>query len=579
MNRHFLSAPFSSQRVDRWVGRLNWGGVLLGAIAGVLLGGIKPESAIAAERVYLSYEFFERSVAVDDLETYARTGQISDDLYVYTQYADPKTLEQLRSILLEPANLDQVAVSQFLYTPQGKILLERLGEVIQSESHQTGFYAIRAALILAASDRREGLTLLNVLKKFPTRAIRIDIQRGLKVAKDLEQAINQTNRATAEIIRRSDLEASLGERFISNPFLFESTGSWQQITLNLSDPNRSTSALKASGRNFPVDIYIPQNKITRSGQLIAAPVIVISHGLGSDRKTFQYLAQYLVAHGFAVAVPEHPGSNAQQIQALLNGIVNEAAEPGEFANRPLDITYLLNELEHRSQTDPQLKGRLNLKKVGVLGQSFGGYTALTIAGAPINFLGLQKDCLAQSASLNLSLLLQCRALGLPSENATFSDPRVKAIIAINPVDSSILGKEGLSQIQVPTMIVAGSADTVAPALPEQIRPFTWLTTPDRYLVLIDQGTHFSTLEDSGGENQRIAFPPEITGPQPAIARRYMNLLSLVFFQTYLADRPDYRPYLSAAYAQSISQNPLKLSLIKNLTEEELEQAVNSSGRP
>jgi predicted dienelactone hydrolase len=578
MNRHFLAAPFLPRQVAGWVRQWDWSRLLMAAIAGSLLGLAKTESAIAAERVYLSYEFFERSVSVADLETYAKTGQISDELYVYTQYADPKTLEQLRIILLESADINQVPVSQFLYTPQGKILLERLGEVIQSESRQKGFYAIRAALILAAADPEEGLTLLNVLKKFPTKAIRIDIQSGIKIARDLEQAINQSNRATAEIIRKSDLEASSSYRLNPNPTLFQATFPWQTETLNLSDLSRTTPFLKESGRNFPVDIYLPQNKVTRSGQLIPAPVIVISHGLGSDRKTFRYLAEYLVARGFAVAVPEHPGSNAQQIDALLKGVVTEAAEPSEFADRPLDIKYLLDELERRSQSDPKFKGRLNFQKVGVLGQSFGGYTALAVAGAPIDFPGLDQDCLSQGSSLNLSLLLQCRALGLPKDKATFTDPRVKAVIAINPVDSSIFGKSGLSQIQIPTMIVAGSADTVAPALPEQIRPFTWLTTPDRYLVMIDQGTHFSALADSDNPAGRIDFPPEIIGPQPALARRYMNLLSLAFFQTYLADRADYRPYLSAAYTQAISQNPLKLSLIQELTEEELEQVIQATGQ-
>jgi len=41
-------------------------------------------------------------------------------------------------------------------------------------------------------------------------------------------------------------------------------------------------------------------------------VIVISHGLGSDRTSFEYLATALASY-FA-AVPEHPGSNAQQLR-------------------------------------------------------------------------------------------------------------------------------------------------------------------------------------------------------------------------------------------------------------------------
>ena len=65
----------------------------------------------------------------------------------------PTQLKQLKSVLVARADVDLVAVSQFLYTPQGEVLLKRLGQVIQPESRDSGssFKAIRAALILVSS--------------------------------------------------------------------------------------------------------------------------------------------------------------------------------------------------------------------------------------------------------------------------------------------------------------------------------------------------------------------------------------------------------------------------------------------
>jgi len=40
----------------------------------------------------------------------------------------------------------------------------------------------------------------------------------------------------------------------------------------------------------------------------------------------------------------------------------------EFINRPLDVKYLLDELERRDKSDPF---QLNLQQVGVIGQSLG----------------------------------------------------------------------------------------------------------------------------------------------------------------------------------------------------------------
>ena len=523
--------------------------------------------ALSAERLYLSYGVLERSISVAALEAYAKTGELDSDLRVYSQYADAQRLAALQKALVIRADVTPIAVSQFLYTPQGEILLRRLGQVIQPESRDTGFYAIRAALILASSDP-QGLTPLNVFRKFPTRGLRIDLQTALQIAGDLEQVITRTNQATATLAQLAQLEA-LATPITSPTSLpdLASRGSisWQKETIRMVDRTRSFVTALGSDRVFPVDVYLPQVKTGRQARKI--PVVVISHGLGSDRTTFRYLAEHLASHGFAVAVPEHPGSNAQQFQALISGTVSEVAAPSEFVDRPLDISYLLDDLTRRARSDPRYS-RLNLEQVGVLGQSFGGYTVLALAGAAINFEQLQKDCGVQAldSTLNLSVLLQCRANALPRLSYNLQDPRVKAIVAINPVDSAVVGQAGFEQISIPTMMVAGSADTVAPALPEQIQPFAWLKTPDRYLVLMDRGTHFSTLEET---NDSVPLPPEVVGPTPVVARRYINALSLAFFQTYIANQPSYRSYLSASYAQRISQDPLRLSLVRSLNADQL----------
>jgi predicted dienelactone hydrolase len=142
---------------------------------------------------------------------------------------------------------------------------------------------------------------------------------------------------------------------------------------------------------------------------------------------------------------------------------------------------------------------------------------------------------------------------------------VKAAIAIDPIDSSIMGQASLSQINIPVMLVAGSADTIAPAFPEQIQPFTWLTTQNKYLSLINGGTHFSTIGESASGGGSIPVPEQAIGPNPALARRYVNILSLAFFQTYVADQPSYINYLQPSYIDTISQEPLPLSLVRLVT--------------
>ncbi|MCC3470493.1 MAG: alpha/beta hydrolase [Microcoleus sp. PH2017_29_MFU_D_A] len=513
--------------------------------------------ALGAERIYITYGPLEVSVPIESLTLFAKEGKIDSNLDGFAQYAKKSQLAEIRNGLQAKAEISHVTIAQFLYTPQGELLLERLGRVIQTKARQPGFYAIRAALILAASDP-EGMTILNVLRKFPTYGIRIDIARGLGIANELTSLINRSNRTIAGVAKLSETQAAEESGIPPAEMLqIQEKGpyNWKKSSVTLTSPNRD--------RTFDIDIYLP----LKSPQ--PAPVVVISHGLGSDRISYEYLAKHLASYGFAVAVPEHPGSNAQQIQDLVTGRASEVAEPAEFVNRPLDIKDLLDYLTQLSTTNPAYRGQLDLQRVGVIGQSFGGYTALTLAGAEINFAQLDKDCKLENETWNLSLLLQCRARSLDRNQYNFGDPRVKAAIAINPIVSSILGETNLSKIQIPVMVIAGTADTVAPALLEQIQPFTWLTSPNKYLVLMNNGTHFSTIDQSP---QSVFLPPaQAIGPEPALARRYLNGLSLAFMESYLNNKSKFRPYLEPNYALGISRNTLGLRILRSLTPQQLQQ--------
>lgn len=558
------------------------------AIAGLLTSAVTP--AHAADKVYVTYGILERSVSVAALEAYAKDGTMNEDIAVYAQYADPAELEQIRNVLKSKADLSAIALAQFLYSPQGDELLKRVGQVIQPESRESGQQFIRSAVLLAATDP-DGLTVLNFLRKFPSRGLRVNIKQGLGIAATLEKLVNQTKRATSVITQQSGQEQQT-----DGPIAFGGLedprfpGSFfpKKVPITLVDPSRKsvanppdTTALQsrplqpppatdAIGRVIPVDVYLPERLLPENPG--PAPVVVISHGLGSDRNTFSYLARHLASHGFAVLVPEHPGSNSKQFEALVRGIVSEVAEPSEFIDRPLDITYLLNEMERLAESNPDLKGRLNLKNVGVIGHSFGGYTALALAGASINVKQLKADCQDLENTFNLSLLLQCRADALPlgQFQTGLQDSRIKAVMALNPFTSAVFGQDGISQIQIPTMIVTGNGDTVAPALLEQIKPFTWLKNPNRYLVMMDGGTHFSVLSVNPGAGI-VALPEDVVGPSPAIARRYVNALSLAFFKTYIANESAYRPYLSASYSNLLSEPFMPLSLVRSLNSDQFAQ--------
>ncbi|MBD2611153.1 alpha/beta hydrolase [Nostoc punctiforme FACHB-252] len=528
-------------------------------------------SVLAAERIYASYSALELSISVTALENYAKTGVIEGDLAAYQQYLPVEKFEELRRILLNRVKVSPPIVSQLLYTSQGEFLLHRLAQVIKSKSPQpeSEVAALRSALILASGESG-GLTLLNVLRKYPSKSIHLDVAQTFQIATELDKLVNQTHRAIAAVSQKSNIEAnSIQESNLSQLPKLEIPGKYksQKYTLKFLDSKRH--------RLLITDVYLP--KISTS-----ASVIVISHGLGLDSSNFQYLASHLASYGFAVVVPNHPGSDTTKSPSLLNKHTNELAQPSEFQDRPLDITYILNQLEKANQFDSRFKNRLNVQHVGVFGQSLGGYTALALAGAKINFEQLRQDCqlTGLKKTWNMSLLLQCRALELNinnfGKNYSLRDERIKAAIAVNPVTSSIFGEAGLNQIKTPVMIVSSSDDTVAPALYEQILPFSRLANPQKYLVMLVGGTHFSIIGNANPTNQQVSLPADMIG-DASQARRYMTVLSLPFFQSYIAGKSQYIRYLNASYTQSISSKSLGLSFVESLNRTELPQISDISG--
>lgn len=514
-------------------------------------------TAPAAERIQITFGPLQRSIPVSALEAYVRDGTINADLAPYAHYIPEEQRQPLRQLLQTRVNLSPVVISQFFYTPQGETLLRRLGDVIRTESNLSGFHAIRSALILAAASP-QGLTPLTALEQFPLPTVRIDLERVLKIVGELEDTVTQTQTAIASIEKIGALEAAYQQVPPSGRLPdVRQRGNFRfdRISLTLADRQRD--------RRFSADLYLP--RINPRSTDPAPPLVVISHGLGSNRSSFQYLANQLASYGFAVAVPEHPGSNTAQLQALLAGQTREVAEPQEFIDRPLDIRFMLDELTRMAQNDPQLRRRVNPNQVGVIGQSLGAYTALALAGAPINRERLTQDCV-QEDSLNLSLLLQCRAVELPTELPELGDRRIKAILPINPLGSLLFGSESYAALTVPILMVAGGADTVTPVLAEQLRPFSWLSTPNRYLLLMTNGTHFSSIDVPAHEKVAVDLPPELVGPDPEIAHRYLNAMAIAFFQVYLSNQSRFRPLLSAAYVEALSQPAMPLSLVRSLPE-------------
>lgn len=535
-------------------------GICLGI--SLLLTAFEVKPVLGAERVVFSIPVLgDFYVAVDSLETFAETGEITSDFEFYAKRLKPRTLSQLRQILRQRLDVSPVTVSRLTTMPMGEDYLKRIGQIVSTHPNRNGFYALRSALILAAADSK-GLTLLNIMRQFPTQDMRLDTNLIISFVRESANYL-QYNDTTVEAIAE-EAEAELTAN-LSQPQDLRQQGAYQVAketrTFQI-DRIRETLSGLSNFYHLDADLYFPQDLGKPS------PLIVFSHGFGSNRFNYTYLAEHLASHGFAVVVPEHIGSDSKYQQAFLRGELSVDVSPIEFISRPRDVTYLLDALESMTANNPEWQGRINFDQIGVIGHSFGGATALLLAGAELNQERLRQECDRYQFTLNASLMLQCRARYLPPGEYRLQDARIKAALAVSPVTSVMLGPEGMGKIEIPTMLLGGSKDIVAPFIAEQGHPFLWLNAPHRYLGLMANGTHSSTSNATEVAKMRKVM----RGPRPDLGRSYLKALSLAFMEVYVRDRTDYQPYLSASYARKISGNALPLNLIDSLTPQQLEQA-------
>jgi len=536
--------------------RRNFKSWIAGLVTGtsVLWHSIVPQSVQAAERLTITYGPLEFYVPVNSFETFAETGEIDSDLAFYQQFFDESTHDLIRGALNRELPIGATVLSKALYMGMGEGFLRRLGTVIQTDSGLNGAHALRSAILVAATDDSESFTLLNVLKKYPTREIRIDAKFILQAANQLYFFLDYRQTTSDLIVAEAQREAANDPPvdFSQMPDLRE-PGPYGVEVRRLRFPVsgiRPTELGLAASYDLDVDIYLPE------GLDETVPVVVLTHGFGSNRDNYDYLAEHLASYGLAVAAPEHIGSNLEYREAFLRGEVSDLISPIEYLSRGLDLTATLDELERLvNSDDPAWRDRIDVDRA-----------ALSMAGAQINQARLNESCIRQeNFTLNFSVTLQCLAAYLPPVNYDLYDPRFKAALASYPITSVVFGPEGMANISIPTMLVSGSNDIIAPSIPEQIHPFLWMTgTDDKYLMTMVPGTHFST----GMDEYTQQLPEWLRGPV-GYGQPYLKALNVAFFRYYLAEDEFYEPYLTASYSKYIDFDELTLNLVRNLTPEML----------
>lgn len=526
----------------------------IATFATVILSANRP--TMSAERIDFNYSLLGFKIKVKDLEAFVKRGEISDSLDFYLQRIPPKQTERLQKLLGQSYDVDPILLYRYSRTSAGVKMLHRIGEIIKLPRDINGFYGLRAAVVQAAQSPG-GINLIDFLQRFPTD-INLDLEELLKLVRQVSQAETDTQDFIASLASLDQGQTIKGKANFQTDFKstkeasdFSRHGQHGQFqvtkqTLELYDRKRD--------RQVTTDLYLPDLAPETSKSSKSVPVIVVSNGLGAKRDRFQALANHLTSYGFAVVIPGHVGSDRQRQKDFVRGLYKENFDATEYIDRPLDISYVLDELAKRNQR--QFQNALNLTEVGIFGYSIGGTTALSLAGAEIDFLQLKRDCSQKLNLLNISILYQCRALDIPRKQKlrkSLKDERIKAAFMFVPFGKSMFSQQSLKKVSIPVMWQVVDQDFLTSLEDEQVPLFNSLEHSDHYLVISEKLPHSNvTLSNQQKSTTSAAFE---------VAKTYQNILSLVFFQNYIAQDPEYDAYLNPEYIQAIAQKPYNLHIL------------------
>lgn len=436
--------------------------------------------ALAADRLTVRVGPFRQAVAIADLENFADTGTLPPTLEPYsTLLNDDVQLALSSRMRLDPGVADKL-VDELIQSSAGERLLNVLQMIIPGSTGDE----LKATLIEAAKEPT-GLSVIGFLKAYPKTNLTVDVVSAVTLASQMNLPYWKSQ-ALSSILERELTVPSVQAPIDADFDPTESGFQWvRQRTLILRDYDRD--------RVIPVELYWSRRT--------KGPLIVISHGFGADRRFLGYLAHHLASYGFTVAALEHPGSNVARLAELASGAA-QTGTPGEilpateFIDRPTDVSFLLDQLERINRYSLTMRGRFNTKQVTVIGHSLGGYTAFALAGARLNPVGIKAYCAGLgSTGLSPADWLECTAADLPNQQPDLKDPRIAQIIAFNPVMGHLFDDKSLSQIKVPTLVLAGTDDAIIPAVSQQLLPFNSLTT-EKYLLTAIGGTHLSVGDPS-----------------------------------------------------------------------------------
>ncbi len=270
-------------------------------------------------------------------------------------------------------------------------------------------------------------------------------------------------------------------------------------------------------RDIPLRVYLPATTSP-------APVVLFSHGLGGTRAGSVFLGEHWAARGYAAVFLQHPGSDDsvwkdKPPEEILPSM-KQAASLKNFLLRAQDVPAALDQLAlWNADKSNALAGRLDMKKIGMSGHSFGAITTEAVSGE-----------------------------AMPGDNQGFTDPRIQAAIVFSPSSPHTLSpEEAFGAVKVPWLLMTGTKDVTPIAnadMKSRLAVYPALHGAPKYEVVLFNAEH-SVFTDRPlpGEHE----------PRNPNHHRVILALSTAFLDAYLRGDAAALAWLNGAGPRSVME--------------------------
>lgn len=206
------------------------------------------------------------------------------------------------------------------------------------------------------------------------------------------------------------------------------------------------------------------------------PLIVYSHPSGAHRRAATFLCTHLASHGYIVAALDHSEVVAPELAPRGGETDSERAARIDaiMASRVPDVRFLLDRMLCVPLGLPALELEPDPVRVGIVGHSFGGWTALA---------------------------------------ATEADPRIRAVVALAPGGASH-PRPGILPVtldfqwsrDVPTLYLVAEGDTALP-LAGMYELFA-RTPATKRMVILRRADHQHFMDQIARQHEALRTMPE-----------------------------------------------------------------------